>query len=364
MKKERSKVFLIAMAYMSVVVGGGFASGNEVIQFFTGYGSASFAGSVIAGLLFAFLGMQIAHMSSDMQAHSHLQLLRRLFGDHLGVLIDFVLCFFLFGVGVVMLAGAGSAIAQQFGLSPLVGSVLMTLLVIATLCLNLKGIIGMISAVMPFLLLVVLAIMVYSLFHGTADHAAINRLAEQFDTVKFLSFDINHWLISAFLYAAFNISVGFPMLAIIGGMTRSQKTAGLGGALGGLGLGFLVVLLNAGLYFNLDKLVGIELPTLLLAHEIHPYLAIFMAIALIAMIYSTAVGMFFSFSTRFATPNTMRFRLVSMVCVTIGLFLSQFGFTELVGTVYPLVGVLGIVLIVAIIGRWFWSWRAAQGQRD
>lgn len=28
----------IALAYMSVVIGGGFASGNEVLQFFTGYG--------------------------------------------------------------------------------------------------------------------------------------------------------------------------------------------------------------------------------------------------------------------------------------------------------------------------------------
>ena len=28
----------IALAYMSVVIGGGFASGQEVLQFFTGYG--------------------------------------------------------------------------------------------------------------------------------------------------------------------------------------------------------------------------------------------------------------------------------------------------------------------------------------
>ena len=32
------KIFQIASAYMSVIVGGGFASGQEVLQFFTNFG--------------------------------------------------------------------------------------------------------------------------------------------------------------------------------------------------------------------------------------------------------------------------------------------------------------------------------------
>src|SRR5690554_7594048 len=59
------QAFLIALSFMSVVVGGGFASGQETLQFFTGYGIASIAGTLVSGLLFAFLGMQIARMSSD-----------------------------------------------------------------------------------------------------------------------------------------------------------------------------------------------------------------------------------------------------------------------------------------------------------
>ena len=54
----------IALAYMSVVIGGGFASGQEVLQFFTGYGLVGIVGTLVSGLMFAFLGMQIARMSS------------------------------------------------------------------------------------------------------------------------------------------------------------------------------------------------------------------------------------------------------------------------------------------------------------
>src|SRR5690554_7093850 len=105
--------------------------------------------------------------SPIMQAGSHKQVLYILFGEKAGFVVDVILSFFLYGVGVVMLAGAGSTLAQQFGLAPLVGSILMTVLVIATLCLNVRGIINLISAVMPFLLVMMLAITVYSIYTST-----------------------------------------------------------------------------------------------------------------------------------------------------------------------------------------------------
>lgn len=342
----------IALAYMSVVIGGGFASGNEVLQFFTGYGVAGIAGSVVAAVLFAFLGMQIARISSVMQAGSHKQVLYILFGEKAGLVVDVILSFFLYGVGVVMLAGAGSTLAQQFGLAPLVGSAVMTVLVIGTLCLNVKGIINLISAVMPFLLVMVLAITVYSIYSSTGTSAELAQAAEEVTIINFLGADVPNWALSGLLYASFNIAVGFPMLAVIGGLTKSPKAAALGGIAGGLGLGFLIVVLNIGMYANLDRLVGVEIPTLLLAQEIHPWLAVLMALSLICMIYSTAVGMFFAFGARFATPDTNRFKILSAIFAAIGLALSQVGFTKLVGTVYPMLGVVGLILIVAIAMSW------------
>lgn len=342
----------IALAYMSVVIGGGFASGNEVLQFFTGYGLAGIAGSVVAAVLFAFLGMQIARISSVMQAGSHKQVLYILFGEKAGLVVDIILSFFLYGVGVVMLAGAGSTLLQQFGLAPLFGSVLMTVLVVATLCLNVKGIVNLISAVMPFLLVMVVSITVYSIYTSTGTQAELTQVAEDIPVITFLGAEVPNWALSGLLYASFNIAVGFPMLAVIGGLTKQPKAASLGGMSGGLGLGFLIIVLNIGLFANLDKLVGIEIPTLLLAEQIHPWLAVLMSLALIGMIYSTAVGMFFAFGARFATPDTNRFKVLSAIFAAIGLALSQVGFTKLVGTVYPMLGVVGLILIIAIGLSW------------
>ena len=343
---------LIAMAYMSVVIGGGFASGREVVEFFTGYGVWGIGGSIVSAFLFAFVGMQIAQISSRMQAKSHNQVLARLFGTTGGALIDVILNFFLYGVGVIMLAGAGAALGQQFGWAPITGSIVMTVLVILTLCLNLKSIIYLISAVIPFLLLIIIAIMVYAVFNGNFDVAHQDAHAAQFSVINLLGWTVPSWLASGVLYACFNIGVGFPMLAVMGGMNKSAKEAGFGGILGGLGLGVLIIFLNIALYLNIDKLHDIDIPTLLLASEIHPALAYLTVAAVIAMIYSTAVGMFFAFTSRWAEPNTNKFKVIAIISTVIGIWLSEYGFGRLVGSVYPLMGVLGVVIVIAIL--WYW----------
>lgn len=337
----------IALAYMSVVIGGGFASGQEVLQFFTGYGLIGVVGTLVSGLLFAFLGMQIARISSKMQSDSHKQVLYSLFGPRIGLVVDMVLSFFLYGVGVVMLAGCGAIFAQQYGMPPLFGGVLMTVLVIATLCLNVKRIINLISVAMPFLLALVLIITTYSIFSYNAPLETLDAAARaNNETVS------SNWFIGALLYASFNIAVGFPMLAVIGGLTKQPKTAALGGALGGLGLGVLILLLNVGLFANVNQLHGVDMPTLALAARISPVLSAIMSVALICMVYSTAVGMFFAFSARFAKPESNRFKAFSAVSVCIGLALSLAGFSKLVGTVYPLLGYVGFALILAIAFSW------------
>ena len=70
------------------------------------------------------------------------------------------------------------------------------------------------------------------------------------------------------------------------------------------------------------------------------------------MVYSTAVGMFFAFSARFAKPESARFKGFSAISVCIGLALSLGGFSKLVGTVYPLLGYVGFALILAIVFSW------------
>jgi uncharacterized membrane protein YkvI len=94
------------------------------------------------------------------------------------------------------------------------------------------------------------------------------------------------------------------------------------------------------------------MPTVLLAKGVGSWIGVLMMVSVFCMIYSTGVGMFFAFAARFAMPNTKKFRLIGLASCLVGLLLSFAGFTKLVGTVYPLLGYLGLALIAAVLVYW------------
>ena len=53
---ERGLTWKIAATFIGAVVGAGFASGQELSQFFLGYGPAGRYGVICSGLLFALWG--------------------------------------------------------------------------------------------------------------------------------------------------------------------------------------------------------------------------------------------------------------------------------------------------------------------
>src|SRR5699024_12604397 len=98
------------------------------------------------------------------------------------------------------------------------------------------------------------------------------------------------------------------MLAIIGGTVKDEKIAKRGGFIGGLGLGLLLILINLGLFMNIDKIQGADMPTLFLANSLSPILGIFMTISLLGMMFNTAVGMLYAFAARFIEPAAPKFK--------------------------------------------------------
>lgn len=336
----------IAGAYIGLLVGAGFASGQEVMQFFTSFGWGGFIGTGIATLLFAFLGMQIMQIGSSLQTVSHRDVIYHICGKYIGIGIDILVTFFLFGVATVMLAGSGAIFQQQFHISPMVGALILTVLVILTLCLNVKKVIAIISMITPLLLVLIFVITLYSVFTNHTDLSDLGDAAAKHPSAA------PNWLMGGLLYVSYNIAAGISMLAIIGGTVKNKKVASLGGLLGGLGLGVLLFLINMAMFVNGDKIQGADMPTLLLATDLSPVTGFLMTIALLGMIYNTAVGMLYAFTARFVKPGTRKFKgSVVFVCL-LSFCLSFIGFIQLVGSVYPVTGYLGFILILAILFFW------------
>ncbi|WP_249869524.1 YkvI family membrane protein [Oceanobacillus saliphilus] len=349
------KIFQLGSAFVGVIVGAGFASGQEILQYFTSFGLLGTVGAVIATVLFAYLGMVIMRLGSRMRTTSHKEVIYKISGRFLGTIIDYVIIFTLFGVGVVMIAGAGSNLNQQLGLPYFVGTSIMFVLVLLIGMLNINHVVNIVGSITPFLILIVIIISIYSLVTMDGSLTALDSIAKEQPTT------LPNWIVATINYVSFNIAVGASMALVMGGSEENEKTAALGGLTGGLGIGILILLSHLAIFSTIDKVQGYDMPMLQLANIISPFIGIVMAIVLFTMIFNTAASMFFSFSARFTELGTGKFKLFLLISLVVAYALSFLGFTELVSYFYPLIGYLGLVLIGVLI---FTSFRMKKLERQ
>lgn len=337
------RILKIGSAFIGVIVGAGFASGQEILQYFTSFGYLGILGAIVSTVLFAYLGMTLMKLGSRLQVTSHKKAIYAISGRFLGVIVDIVIIFTLFGVGVVMIAGAGSTVNQQFGLPIFAGSTIMTILVILSMMLKLDKVISVIASITPFLLIFIVIISIYSMFTMDLSFAELKPIALSQEKT------FPNWFISAVNYVSFNIAVGAGMSLVTGGAEKDERIAAIGGLIGGLGIGVMITLAYLAIFSQVNIVATYDLPLLKIVEDISPILSFIMSMVLFGMIFNTALGMFYGFVARFFQMGTRASHIATVVTLIFGFMASFLGFTTLVSKVYSIIGYLGFFLIIALI---------------
>lgn len=351
------KVMKIGSAFIGIIVGAGFASGQEILQYFTSFGYLGIFGAIVSTALFAYVGMTLVSVGSRLKTTNHKDAFFDISGKVFGTIIDYIIIFTLFGVGVVMLAGAGSLLNQQFGLPSFVGSLLMIVLVATVVMLNVQKVISIIGSITPFLILFIILAGLYSLFTMDLSFEKLEPIALKHDSA------LSNWFFSAVNYVSFNTAVGAAMSLVMGGAEKDPKAAARGGLVGGLGLGIMIIISHLAIFSKIDVVGAYELPMLKIVDLISPVLSIVMTFVLFGMIFNTAVSMFYAFTARFMVMNTSKANIFVVVTLVVGFIASFAGFTGLVSFFYPLIGTLGLVLIGVLIYAPFKLARDEKTQR-
>lgn len=343
------RVITIALAYIGVVVGAGFASGQEVLQYFVAHGKIGMMAVLVTAILMALVGAAALQLGSLSGAKEHSTVFNQIAHPIAARALDVFIIFTLFSIGFVMIAGAGSNLNQQFDLPNWFGATLMAILIVTTGLLDVNKVTAIIGAITPFMIVTVIAASVYALLNpdGTLDQMqAYSSTLEP---------AIAHWGVSAINYVALAFGLAASMMIVMGGAMFDPTSAGRGGLLGGLVFGLLVLLSALALLIKLPTVADSPMPMLALVDSMHPVAGIAMAVIIYAMIYNTAISLYYSLAKRAEGIKAGAFKPTLFITVAIGFTLSFLGFEDLVGFLYPIIGYVGIALTVLILWGWFSS---------
>lgn len=342
------RIFLIGSAFIGIIVGAGFASGQEILQYFTSFGTAGILAGVVSTVLFAYVGMMLVWLGSKFKAEGHNDVIHKLtggtvFGKVIAWLVDIVLIIALFGFGVVMLAGGGSNFEQQFGIPAVYGTALMVILVLLFGMLRVDSVVKVIGNITPLLIICIIIVAIYCLFTMSGSFSELDTLAKSHKSA------VPHWFIAGVNYVSLNVGLGASMSIVMGGNERNSKVAAWGGLAGGFVLGLMIMVSHLAIFSKIETVGHLPLPMLGLVNDISPILGVFMSIVVYLMIFNTCLGMFYSLATRFTEIETNQFKVFYTIFTLIGFVISFAGFTDLMTFFYPVIGYMGIIIIIVLI---------------
>lgn len=324
----------VAGTYIGTIIGAGFASGQEVMRFFTLFGPPGTVGVVAAAVLFAVFGAEILRLGHELRAASHRPVLAALGGRTLGGAMDAVVTAFLFGSTTTMVAAAGATMHEAWGLPHLAGSLALAAAATATVLLGLRGVVAAISRLSPAIVVAVLAIAAAAL---AAEPAAPTGLVRAGPVVPW-------WPLAAVLYVSFNLVGAVAVLAPLGAAV-GRRSLSAGAVLGAAGLGLAALSIHLGIARHLGALHDAEVPMIRLATALWPWARDPYAIVMLAEIYTTAVASLFGLAARLREAWPGRTRAVAPAAGALSLLAAQAGFVTLVATLYPLVGAAGLLML-------------------
>ncbi|MDK2820944.1 MAG: hypothetical protein PWP31_909 [Clostridia bacterium] len=338
---KKYSTWQIAATFVGTVVGAGFASGQELLQFFGYFGFIGVIGLALTTVLLIFFGYIVLKLGYKLQAESHLPVMNFAGGRWVGRTVDIITTFFLFGVLAVMAAGSGAVFRQEFGLSTLLGSSLLIGLSLITVLLGINRVIEAISFVAPILVFSVLSISFYTIVKN------FPVLLTNLSWSEPLNAAAPNWLLAALLYTSYNLVLAIAVLAPLGALAKENKLLP-GAILGGGSLGFSAMAITLALIATAPAVTALEVPMLHIAGNLSPVFRTLYGVVLLAEVYTTGVSSLYGFAARLTKPNTKKFRLLAMGTSFVALVASQFGFSQLVSILFPLVGYGGLVLLGAL----------------
>lgn len=341
-------ILSISLSFVGLLVGAGFATGQEVVQYFTSFGLSGVWGIIVAGIVMTLAGTVFLQLGSYFHASEHNQVFREVTHPFISRVLDVAVILTLFAVGFVMLAGAGSNMEQQFGWPAWVGSLLMLVMVIAVGMMDVSKVSQVIGLLTPTIIAVI-GVGIYTALNMPADPSAAIAASAEIES------PISNWLVSALNYNGLALILAVSMSLVIGGDNISPREAGWGGVVGGALYSVLMGVAGFALLMNSEMLGDSDIPMLTLVDSIHPVLGVIMAVIIYLMIFNTAIGMFYALGKRLSSGHEARYRIIFIVGCVAGFAVSFAGFKTLMQYVYPVLGYMGIVLVFILAVAWLKS---------
>lgn len=335
---------------VAAVVGAGFASGREIVVFFSGWGAASWLGIVAASAGVGFLTSILSGFAMRTREDSFPGIYRSVMGERCGEAVQVLHGLLMMMTGGVMLAAGGElgSLALPVRYAYPLGMALTLLMGALLSRLGIRALAAVGGTLVP-------AVVIYYLLMALDGRPAVPFASAQHTAVTLGSFPL--CFILGMLYASLNIAMAGGVVCLTGQQCVSPRNLGL------LTAGCMLLMLlpaNAAFLRAGSWVREMALPSVVLAARwgVAGYYASITVLYL--AVVTTMCAALSSMSAQGRLLGLKRGAALALSCAG-SLLLAVCGFEQLVNVGYPLMGWSCAFVLLALLAFVDWPERKRRG---
>ncbi|WP_373601044.1 YkvI family membrane protein [Paraclostridium bifermentans] len=343
--KNIKEIILLSGAYISVCIGSGFATGQEILQFFSSQGSNSILAGILCMLIMMYSGAKLLKIGKNSNLKYSNDIFTHLFGSFLGNIFKILIPVFCLCSFIVMISGAGATLNQYYGINKTVGGSILAIITMISVIKGMDKVLSILGSLGPIIAIVAIGVSIITISNNYENLRNVDNIVYNLNMVK----AVDSWPLSALVYSGLNIIFATPFLAGAGKTVKNIKNCKYAGILGGFILIAAAMFINIALLTDIQNVYIQEIPTLYIAKQISNGIGNIFSLILIGGIYTTAAPLLWNVCSSCYVEKTKEFNLMAILCTVLGIFGGMLPFSYLVNFMYPISGSVGIIIIIFLI---------------
>lgn len=347
MEKQYDKMEILKYtgAFIAWVIGSGFATGQEILKFFSSYGYLSYAIILINLAGFILLGKILfttGYEHKDEEGFSHFEYYC---GEKIGKIYFWATPVILFCLMSILFSAAGATLNQYYGINHYVGAVLMASFVLIIYLVGFDGFVQVVSKIGPVVIVFCLAVGIISVIGDFGDFKNISEYTDELQKSQ----PTNNWVLSSILYMSLNFITASTYYTNLGMTAKKLTSAKWGAIIGSIVVILAITIINTAILLNGQNAASLSVPTLYLASKINYVFGGFFSIVLILGMFSSCAATMWSICSCFFKEDKKKNNIFAVVITMCGLFIGLLPFSDLISIILPFNGYYGLIYIICVL---------------
>lgn len=332
-------ILKVVFVIIGTMIGAGFASGQEMYLFFFSYGMQGILGIFIASFLMGFVIKKTFQIVDKYEVSTYKEFLDVIMkrGTKLKWLINMGINSFVLVTFFIMIAGFGAYFEQEIGMNRFLGSGILAIVTFFIFMTSVKGVVKANELLVPILI-------VFLILMGILGLKDLPLLELENYIIRNNS---SSFVLSAILYSSYNSILLIPVLLTlknyIKGKRQILKIAIISTVIIIL-LSLIIFLLLVKVDVDISKL---EMPAVYVVSNMYKGLKYVYGVIILGSIFTTTISLGTSFLQNITRDKKSYTHIAIIMCIT-SVLISRIGFSNLVSSLYPVFGYLGLLQVLKL----------------